>query len=91
MRAETPVNYCPESPFGPYWSITRHADIQAVEARMPQLKKIVLAMGNRLIYRDTFEQALEELTGEAPGQRPAAPVTTTSATPPTRNWPMLSL
>jgi cytochrome P450 len=32
MRAEAPVNYCPESPFGPYWSITRHADIQAVEA-----------------------------------------------------------
>ena len=26
------MHYCPESPFGPYWSITRHADIQAVEA-----------------------------------------------------------
>ena len=33
MRAEAPVNYCPDSPFGPYWSITRHADIQAIEAR----------------------------------------------------------
>ena len=33
MRASAPVNYCPESPFGPYWSITRHADIQAVEAQ----------------------------------------------------------
>ncbi len=33
MRADAPVNYCPESPFGPYWSITRHADIQAIEAR----------------------------------------------------------
>ena len=33
MRAEMPVNYCSESPFGPYWSITSHADIQAVEAR----------------------------------------------------------
>jgi cytochrome P450 len=32
MRARTPVNHCPDSPFGPYWSITRHADIQAVEA-----------------------------------------------------------
>ena len=29
---------------------------------MPQLKKVVLAMGDRLIYRDTFEQALAELT-----------------------------
>ena len=37
--------------------------IQATEARMPQLKKVVLAMGDRLIYRDTFDQALAELTG----------------------------
>jgi len=37
--------------------------IQAAEARMPQLKKVVLAMGNLLIYRDTYEQALAELAG----------------------------
>jgi hypothetical protein len=36
--------------------------IQASEARMPQLKKVVLAMGDRLIYRDTFDQALADLT-----------------------------
>jgi uncharacterized membrane protein (UPF0182 family) len=35
--------------------------IQAAEARMPQLKKVVLAMGNKLIYRDTYEEALAEL------------------------------
>ncbi len=35
--------------------------IQAAEARMPQLRKVVLAMGNDLIYRDTYEEALEEL------------------------------
>jgi uncharacterized protein len=35
--------------------------IQASEARMPQLKKVVLAIGNTLIYRDTYEQALAEL------------------------------
>ena len=29
--------------------------IQATEARMPQLKKVVLAIGNRLIYADTYE------------------------------------
>jgi uncharacterized membrane protein (UPF0182 family) len=28
---------------------------------MPQLKKVVLAMGNTLIYRDTYEQALADL------------------------------
>ena len=39
--------------------------IQANEARMPQLKKVVLAMGDRLIYRDNFDQALAELTGGA--------------------------
>lgn len=36
--------------------------IQAETARMPQLKKVVLAMGNRLIYEDSFEQALRELS-----------------------------
>ncbi|MDA0205271.1 MAG: UPF0182 family protein [Acidobacteria bacterium] len=35
--------------------------IQAESARMPQLKKVVLAMGNRLIYEDTFERALFRL------------------------------
>jgi cytochrome P450 len=31
MRRETPVAYCPESPYGPYWSVTRYDDIMAVE------------------------------------------------------------
>jgi len=29
---------------------------------MPQLKKIVLAVGNRLIYTDTYEQAIAQLS-----------------------------
>ncbi len=37
--------------------------IQATEARMPQLRKIVLAIGNRLIYTDTYEEALAQLNG----------------------------
>jgi cytochrome P450 len=32
LRAEDPVHFCPQSEFGPYWSITRHADIMQVEA-----------------------------------------------------------
>jgi uncharacterized membrane protein (UPF0182 family) len=40
--------------------------IQASEARMPQLRKIVLAIGNELIYRDTYQQAIQEL-GERMG------------------------
>ncbi len=39
--------------------------LQATNARMPQLKKVVLAVGNRLIYADTYEQALEQLSGGA--------------------------
>lgn len=46
--------------------------LQASEARMPQLKKVVLAIGNTLIYRDTYEQALGDLNalmlGESAGR-----------------------
>jgi cytochrome P450 len=31
MRAEAPVHYCPESDFGPFWSITRYDDIMRVD------------------------------------------------------------
>lgn len=29
LRKDDPVHYCANSEFGPYWSITRHADIEA--------------------------------------------------------------
>lgn len=35
--------------------------IQAESARMPQLRKVVLAMGDRLVYEDNFELALAEI------------------------------
>ncbi len=35
--------------------------IQADTARMPQLRKVVLAMGDRLVYEDNFEAALASL------------------------------
>jgi hypothetical protein len=35
--------------------------IQASQARMPQLKKIAVAMGDNLIYTDSYEQAVSEL------------------------------
>lgn len=31
LRNEAPVHYQPNSPFGPFWSVTRHADIVAVD------------------------------------------------------------
>ncbi len=39
--------------------------IQATEARMPQLKKVVLVVGDRLIYTDTYDQALAQLSSGA--------------------------
>lgn len=41
--------------------------IQASEARMPQLKKVALAMGNTLVYADTYEQALAQLDAAQKG------------------------
>ena len=32
LRHEDPVHYCPESPYGPYWSVTKHKDIIAVDS-----------------------------------------------------------
>jgi uncharacterized membrane protein (UPF0182 family) len=60
--------------------------LQATQARMPQLKKVVLAVGNRLIYTDTYEEALAQLSGgggqgtQQPNQQPLLPVL--SNTPP---------
>jgi uncharacterized membrane protein (UPF0182 family) len=46
---------------------------------MPQIKKVVLAIGDRLIYRDTFEEAFAELTGaSAPAKAGLAATTTVS-------------
>src|SRR5271154_4760113 len=62
--------------------------IQATEARMPQLKKVVLAIGDRLIYRDTFDQALAELTGGPLPERPGlAAAASPQAAPPATNAP----
>src|SRR5262249_26347152 len=53
--------------------------IQATQARMPQLKKIALAVGNRLIYTDTYAEALAQLAG---GAQQLITEATTPATPP---------
>lgn len=31
LRNEAPIHFQPDSPFGPFWSVTRHADIVAVD------------------------------------------------------------
>ena len=63
--------------------------IQSSAMSMPQLKKIVLAVGNRLIYTDTFEQAIAQLStgaqalvqqAEAPAPKAGAPPAPVSST-----------
>jgi len=46
--------------------------IQASEAKMPQLKKIAVAIGNRLIYTDNYEEAVAELAGMRGVSKPAS-------------------
>ncbi|MEX2264400.1 MAG: UPF0182 family protein [Bryobacteraceae bacterium] len=60
--------------------------IQATEARMPQMKKVVLAMGNSLFYSDTYDEALALLSGNAQSLArqavaQAPPTETAAATP----------
>ncbi len=56
--------------------------IQATQARMPQLKKVVLAMGNRLIYADTYDEALAQLSAGNAGTAPPPAVTAGAGAPP---------
>jgi uncharacterized membrane protein (UPF0182 family) len=57
--------------------------IQATEGSMPQLKKIVLAMGNRLIYTDTYDEALAQLAaGVKQGGEAGAPLTSNAVPAP---------
>jgi len=50
---------------------------------MPQLQKVALAVGNTLVYENTYEQALKALQAIQKGQPAAAPppALETSATP----------
>jgi uncharacterized membrane protein (UPF0182 family) len=52
--------------------------IQATEGSMPQLKKIVMAVGNRLIYNDTYDDALAQLSS---GARAAVAAATAAPAP----------
>ncbi len=61
--------------------------IQSTQGSMPQLKKIVLAVGSRLIYADSYDQALAQLSPGAQqlvqqASAPAAPAAAASAAAP---------
>ncbi|MBC7927014.1 MAG: UPF0182 family protein [Bryobacteraceae bacterium] len=65
--------------------------IQSAQAKMPQLKKVALAMGNTLVYRDTYQQALAELislqSGSGGAAVPGAGTTPQDATMPAGTQP----
>ena len=45
LRAEMPVSWCPESPFGAYWSVATHALVQEVEVH-PEVYSSRWDLGN---------------------------------------------
>ncbi len=56
--------------------------LQAAQARMPQLKRVVLVVGNTLVYEETYEQALAQLESIQRGQAPpTTSQTITTSTP----------
>jgi hypothetical protein len=50
--------------------------IQAAQARMPQLEKVVLAAGDELVYADTYKAALSQLEAGQGGTPAPAPAPT---------------
>jgi uncharacterized protein len=56
--------------------------IQATEGSMPQLKKVVLAVGSRLIYTDTYNDALAQLAQSGPPLQQASAAAASGAPPP---------
>ncbi|HEY2845315.1 MAG TPA: UPF0182 family protein, partial [Bryobacteraceae bacterium] len=56
--------------------------IQAAQARMPQLEKVVLAAGDSLVYADTYQEALAQLASRQKGVPvTAAPANVSRAAP----------
>ncbi|MGH9518402.1 MAG: UPF0182 family protein, partial [Terriglobales bacterium] len=55
--------------------------IQAPQARLPELKKVVLAVGNRLVYSDDLSSAIAELAQPPAGASALAAADTPAAAP----------
>ncbi len=64
--------------------------IQASQTSMPQLKKVALAMGNRLAYADTYEQALTQLIQQLSGNADGLETVNAQGTEPSQSAPQNS-
>ncbi len=62
LREEAPIHYCKDSPYGPYWSITKHRDIIEIEA-VPAIYSSDTANGGISIL--DANQALEDSAMES--------------------------
>jgi cytochrome P450 len=58
LRAEHPVHYCPESKFGPYWSVSTYKAIQHVEA-LPKIFSSSWEYGGITVAGDGVDQMRE--------------------------------
>lgn len=58
MREQAPINYCPESKFGPYWSITTYKPIQHIEA-LPKVFSSSWEYGGITVAGDGLEHLKE--------------------------------
>ena len=57
LRAEMPVSFLPESPYGPYWSVVTHDMIQKVEIH-PEIYSSSWELGNITIVDSRAEASL---------------------------------
>ncbi|WP_353226965.1 cytochrome P450 [Novosphingobium sp.] len=67
LRAKMPVSWCPQSPFGAYWSVVTHAPVMEVELA-PQVFSSSHALGNITIADTPPETSLANFIAmDAPG------------------------
>ena len=62
LRAESPIHYCEDSKFGPYWSVTTYKPIQHIEA-LPKIFSSSWEYGGITVAGDGIEHLQE---GEIP-------------------------
>jgi uncharacterized membrane protein (UPF0182 family) len=58
---------------------------------IPELRKVVLGLQNRVAVGDTYEEALAKLFGSKPAERPTEPTTTQPEQPPSALQEVLQL
>ena len=66
LRARSPVHWVEADGMQPFWAVTRHADIIAIE----QHHQNFLAAPRTVLFNELAETALSQLTGRVPAVQP---------------------